>query len=51
MNERYVMVLRWKSEGKTFQQISEFLGVSRGRAHQIYAAAKKQEIKRICDLG
>ena len=41
VTERYALVLKLRSEGKTFDEIATVMGISRGRVYQIRQAAKR----------
>ena len=44
MNERHKQVLDWKDKDKkTFREIGELMGITRGRASQIYQYAKNKQ--------
>ena len=44
MNERHKKVLDWKDKDKkTFREIGELMGITRGRAFQIYKIAKNEQ--------
>jgi len=48
MNERHKKVLDWKDKDKkTFREIGELMGITRGRASQIYqyAKCKRESVK------
>lgn len=43
MNERHKKILEWRKEGKTFKEIGELMGVTRGRVSQMYQYAKNKQ--------
>jgi len=43
MNERFCIALKLRKDGKTFRQIGQELGISHGRASEIYHKAKNLE--------
>lgn len=40
--ERQDYALKLKEEGRTFQELADILGVTRGRAYQIVTSARKR---------